>query len=112
MKKNQGMTKEEMIKKSAWLGQFVAFHQIGEYSFVEYRSTVFEGCSPVVPRQYEKKSSFTAFINGRSTSTSYNSLDEALAGTIATKWGGGNSQAGYNFSCSSYGERISQYISW
>lgn len=97
MKKVKGMTKDEMIKNSAWLGRFEAFHQIGEYSFVEYHSTVFNGCSPVVPRQYEKKTSFSAFINGRGTNTSYSSLDEALAGTIAQKWGGGNSQAGTFF---------------
>lgn len=91
------MNRSEMIKSVAWLGTFVDFHTIGEYSFVEYKATVYDGGTPKVPEQFHEESSYSAFINGRGTSSSYANLDEALAGTIAYKHDGCNSRAGELF---------------
>jgi len=86
-------TKTEMIKGCAWLGQFVDFHTLGEYSIVEYKPTTFDGCSPKIPKQYEKESNFHPYINGQDTNTSYNSIEEAIVGAIAYKYDGGNTRA-------------------
>lgn len=85
-------TKNEMIESCKWLGSFVAFHKIGEYSIIEYKAKVFKDGSPV-NGQFEETSNWHPFINGNNISRSYSSLDECLAGVIAIKNDGINTRA-------------------
>lgn len=78
--------------KFTW-GKVVTYHIIDMYLIVEYKPTAFDGVSPKVPRQFEKESLFHPYIGGVSTSTSYRSIDAALAGCIARKRDGTNSSA-------------------
>ena len=89
-------TKEEMINDCLWLGAYVKFYQIGEYSIVEYKPKVFKNGSPV-HGSYEEVSNFHSFIGGINTNRSYNTLDECLAGCIAIKHDGGNTRADVYF---------------
>ena len=85
--------KNEMIKSCAWLGEFVEFHTLGEYSIVEYKPTKYDGISPAIPKQYDTESLFHPFINGTDTNTSYETLEKAIIGAIAYKYDGGNTRA-------------------
>ncbi len=87
------MNKKEIIESQAWLGLFKAFHEIGDYSFVEYSPTVFDGVSPAIPHQYHEYTYFTPFINGKGIGNSYISLDHALVGVIAYRHDGANTNA-------------------
>jgi hypothetical protein len=90
-------SKSEMIKSCAWLGKFVASHELGEYFIVEYKPTAYDGCSPKVPKRYEDESNFHPFINGKDTNTSYVSIEAAIVGAIAYKYDGGNTRADQYF---------------
>ena len=90
-------SKDEMIKGCAWLGKFVDFHTLGEYSIVEYKPTAFDGCNPKVPHQYETESNFHPYINGQDTNTSYDTIEKAIVGAIACKYDGGNTRADVYF---------------
>ena len=89
----EGLTKKEMIKKCAWLGRFIDFHTIGNYNFVEYQPKIFDS----VPIQYEDRTEFSVFVDGKHTSTSCNSIESAMAVGMAHKYLGANSQAGSLF---------------
>lgn len=87
------MTRSEMINNNAWLGKFIALHEIGRYSLVEYKSKLFDGCTPKIPTEYAEKSSFSAYIDGQPINTSFSSLEEAIVGAIAYKYDGCNTKA-------------------
>ena len=76
-------------------GKVIEIHEIGEYSIIEYYSRDLNGSGP--PYNYESIPSFHGYINGKSTSRSYGSLDEALVGVIGYKHDGSNSQAAMYF---------------
>ena len=66
---------EYLTESFSW-GAVIDIHIIGEYQIVEYE------CKDGI--------CFHAYINYNDTSISYNSLDEALTGTICKKFEGGN----------------------
>lgn len=97
--KKKKVTKEQMIERCGWLGTFVAYHSIGIYSIVEYKAKVFDGDGVGLksPREYEKKSSFSSFVNGQSTNYTHHSLEASIAHAIAYKFDGANTRAGEYF---------------
>lgn len=90
------MTKAQMMEDTKWLGQFCAFHEIGEYSIVEYKPKMFIDGTQKIPVEFDEESNFTPFLKGRRLNVSYGSLDEAIVGVIAFKYEG-NSRAGQYF---------------
>ncbi len=77
-------------------GPVVKVHDIGEYSIVEFHPQLFKNCCGT--GEYEKeRTEFHPYINGKDTCRGFNSLDEALIGTICYKNLGGN-------------ERLSDYL--
>jgi hypothetical protein len=68
-------------------GEFISFHEVGEYSIIEYHPWKSENSS-IFTGQPSKEISFHPYINGRDLSTSFSSLDEALAFCIAYKFDG------------------------
>lgn len=88
--------KDEMIQACAWLGQFVNFYEICEYSIVEYKPKLYKDGSPVNGK-FEIESSFHPFLNGKDFNRSYASIDECLAGMIALKYDGLNTRADQYF---------------
>lgn len=84
--------KGKLSESFTW-GRIVKFHEIGEYLIVEAKDTLFDGCSPAIPRQYEVESSFHGYSNGDDHCRSYSSLDEALVGLVALKHDGLNTRA-------------------
>jgi hypothetical protein len=77
-------------------GEFISFHEVGEYSIIEYHPWKSENSS-IFTGQPSKEISFHPYINGRDLSTSFSSLDEALAFCIAYKFDGCNTSAHYYF---------------
>ena len=67
-----------------WLGTVQQIHEIGEFAFVEYEN------------KYGEKG-FSIFIQGESTGHGDSTLESALAGAIAYKYDGPNSQAAHFF---------------
>lgn len=70
--------------KFVW-GKLLEILEIGEYSIVKYS------------RRQEKTIAYSSYINGKRTSCSWNSLDDALASCIAEKYEGTNSHASIYF---------------
>lgn len=76
---------EEQIKyieKQYNWGQVIETHTIGEYQIIE-----------AVEKGSNSKRLFSAYLNFKSISCSYYSLDEALVGLLAYKYDGCNSRA-------------------
>ncbi len=69
-----------------WLGKIERVHNIGEFSFLEYKDFT------------DQKSHFSIYINELSIGISAESLDFAMVEAIAFKYDGCNSQASYYFS--------------
>ena len=79
-----------LLQSVEWLGQCLAVHEIGEYSFVEYNPYIDISNKT---RGFQEFSLFAAFINGKKTGRSYETLDAGLVGVIACKYDGGNTKA-------------------
>lgn len=89
---------EKDIEKGVlWQSVIVAVHRIGEYAFTEYADRDFRGGPNPSYGMPTGEMCFSGYINGRSVSHSWGSLDEALVGIVAYKRDGCNSQAGYLF---------------
>lgn len=86
------VTEQQARADNDWLGEFVGLHSIGDYDIVEYWSKPFSNDED--RREYL---SFSTYIAGRRTGITYRSIDAALAGCIAIKHDGVNSQAGSLF---------------
>ena len=70
-------------KEFVW-GPVVKVHEIGEYSIVEYRPQIFkDSCG--TGKYEEEKTNFHPYINGKDTNRSFESLDDAIIGTICYK---------------------------
>ena len=67
-------------------GRIIKIMEIGDYTIAEFHH-----------RHHESMVEYHLWINGKDTRTSYDSLDSALAGAIARKYEGCNTQAGYYF---------------
>lgn len=84
-------------------GPIVKHYQIGRYDLIEYREPVYSK-NMRTSRLSRTKTSFSIFIDGKSTSLGASSLESAMAHAIAMKYDGINSQAaryflrGINFS--------------
>ena len=74
-----------LLSECEWLGQPITAHKIGEYQIVEYKN------------RETNEHNFTTFINYKSLSHSYNTLDAAIAGCIAYKYEGCNHAADMYF---------------
>ncbi len=78
-------------------GELIKIHEIGEYSIVEYHEWKTKGSNVLVGDTDYTKTSYHHYVNGWNCSRSTDSLDAALAGCIAYKHDGANSQAGTLF---------------
>lgn len=79
-------------------GPVQGIHSISGFEIVEYL-TDYSGLSNPSEHHVRRHGTpaFNTYIDGRSTSRSYLSLDSALVGAIATRRCGPNSQAAYHF---------------
>ena len=77
-------------------GEIVQIHEVGEYAVAEYLEWERDGITIKTGAPSENHS-FFVWVDGRSTSHSYNSLDAALAGAIAYKYEGANHRADWYF---------------
>jgi hypothetical protein len=77
-------------------GEFISLHEVGEYSIIEYHPWKQKGAS-LLTGQPSEEISFHPYINGRSLSHSFKSLDEALVFCIAYKFDGCNTRANQYF---------------
>lgn len=84
-------TDVELSDRTAWLGAFVAVHRIGEYEIVEYHPR--KVMNNTLIKDTEAHVQFSVPEDGRS----YDTLDQALIGSICRKYDGIN-------------ERLSGYI--
>lgn len=67
-------------RKFTW-GKVVAVHDIGRYTFVEYKSHAYENGDPT--GDLESVSSFHIYLDGQSTSNSAKSLESAMLHAVA-----------------------------
>jgi len=75
-------------------GPVKKIHTIGNFDIVEYFPMIFKDCCGT--GKYEtKKTSFSLYVDGLSTSLSYNSLEVAIIGGIDNKYNGMNSNLAY-----------------
>lgn len=86
-------TKIEMIESTAWLGKFVAFHELGEYSIIEYKPKKHTNTGLITWETFETESDYKPFINGKDTNRSYDSIESAIIAAIAIKYDGCNTRA-------------------
>ncbi len=64
--------------KSFWLGPILAAHEVGRFGILEYAETDFNA-----NKAQTGEILFSAFVDGKSTNSSYPSLESALVGCIA-----------------------------
>jgi hypothetical protein len=62
-------------------GQLLEIHTLGRYQFVEYYGHEYKDGHPT--GGLNKTTTFSLYVDGKSTSHSYNSLEEAMVGAIA-----------------------------
>lgn len=74
-------------------GEVIEVHTIGQYSFVEYHPWETRGSIILSGQPNYGARAFGAYIDGRSISRSYDSLDAALVGVVGYRHDGTNSQA-------------------
>ena len=77
-------------------GDVIAVHQIGEYAIAEFYSWATDGAR-VRTGTPSDKLQYHGWIDGKSISRSWPTLDAALAGCIAYKHEGPNHRADYYF---------------
>jgi hypothetical protein len=68
--------------------EFIRLHEIGPYTFVEFWNGPADNA-----KDKRHHRAFGAYIDERRTGCCYNTLDEALAGVIATRHDGINTRA-------------------
>lgn len=83
------------MQEFVW-GPVKAVHEIGLYSIVEAHPQIFKGCAGT-GRYDMKKTTFHPYVNGECTSCAYNTLDEALAASIAFRYEGHSHRADIYF---------------
>ena len=76
-------------------GPIVKIHEVGPYQIVEYLDD--RSSYPRTQQEGHGRTMYQPWVNGRSTSTSWPSLDAALVGAIAYQAEGPNGQAAYYF---------------
>lgn len=77
-------------KEKGWLGEVVAVHTIGRFDFVEYWH---EPASNSDPGQ-QAKLAFASYVDGKSTSNSHGSIEEAMVYAVAYLHDGGGETRG------------------
>lgn len=77
-------------------GPVVKVHKIGDIQIVEYRNDLSNMSNCTRPEEHGMHM-FSGYLNNKSTSHSYRTLDSAIVGTIAIKRRGLNSQAAVHF---------------
>ena len=77
-------------------GNVVKLHELGGYVIAEFHPWECEGVQVFVGRE-SKETSFHAWVDGKDISRSWCTLEGAIAGAIAWKYDGTNSQAGEFF---------------
>lgn len=101
--------------KFAW-GRVIDVHEIGPYSIVEYQAKIPDKYTaeykPVSNRGYKTSHSFHAYVNGRDTSHSWDSLDEALVFAISYRTVGPNAHVSEMFMASLEGMNRRGYKGW
>jgi hypothetical protein len=78
-------------------GEYIAAHDIGPYQIVEYYPWAVRGCEVLSGLPNYDQRRYHGYILGKSTSHGWDTLDAALAGLIAYRQEGPNSQAGNYF---------------
>jgi hypothetical protein len=95
-KKPIGLTDFEMDVASGrrfWLGPIQRTHTLGRYQLIEYREKRCVNSSP----DFQSRTMFTCYVDGRGTRHSHSSIEAAIACTIAYAHNGYNDQAGEMF---------------
>jgi hypothetical protein len=77
------------VRDFTW-GRVLRVHEIGEYEIVEFEP---RRAGNQREEDFDPSPRFHAFIDGKDTHHSYNTLDRALAGVIAYKHDGVNTKA-------------------
>ncbi len=77
-------------------GEIVRIEDIGDFTVATVRDWKVDGCTVLVG-QASDRITFFGWIGGRSASRSWNTMEGALAGLMAIKHDGVNSQAGDMF---------------
>lgn len=90
MKATTDLNKVKQGQPFTW-GEVIRIHTIGEYDIVEFYRWDEKGKADTTDI------SFHCYLNGKSVSQSWSSLDEALVGLIAYKHEGPNSKAATYF---------------
>lgn len=78
-------TDEQIIEETKWLGTVLTIEKVGDYTFISYKS------------KHDDEINYRGYFNDNHFSRSYESLDFAMAGTMAMVHDGVNSQAGAFF---------------
>jgi len=81
-------------KPFTW-GEIVAIHEIGNLSVVEYHPWKKDGVTICTGDADMESLQFHGYIDGKSVSESWNTLDRALVGLICQKHDGYSSRAAY-----------------
>lgn len=78
-------------------GEVIADYEIGPYQIVEYHPWKVRHPTVLVGQVNYDERTYHGYINGKSTSHGWSTLDAALAGLIAYRQEGPNSRAGDYF---------------
>lgn len=88
---NEKVDTQKLVDNFPW-GPIVDTHEVGNFVIAEFHPEIFK--DNIGTKKYDKTTTnFHVFINGKSTSRSYSSLDMALIGAICIKHEGLNTQA-------------------
>ncbi len=82
--KNERTTDLQLLRKGhkfTW-GIIVGIHDLGPYTFVEYEAEIL---SAGRTGEFENKSTFSVYRDGKSTNCSYGSIEEAMLGAVASR---------------------------
>jgi hypothetical protein len=80
-----------------WLGEVIGDYEVGPYQIIEYYQWERRGCEVLVGSVDYDARFYSGYINGKAIGRSWSTLDAALAGLIAIRQEGPNSQAGMYF---------------
>ncbi len=81
------MTMKDVVEDLSWLGEVVSLESIGDFQVAAYKPNKDDSGN------VNKKLMYHGYHEGERFATSYNSVEECLAGTIAKSYDGLNSRA-------------------
>jgi len=95
MERTTNLDKVKAGEQFTW-GNVVRIHELGRYAIAEFHPWKAKGVQVFVGQE-SKETSFHTWVDGRDISCSWGTLEGAIAGAIAWKYDGANSQAGELF---------------